>query len=260
MDQKSQKLQIVVITPTHNRVDYLPEAINSVRANVVAPIDCTYEHYICENGCTDGTKEYLDEAIKQEGAPVKYWSVPDKLLPGPARNTIIKHVPNDAFIFPLDDDDVVLQRSIYHWADLIERHPGQQWFVTDFLRMDQERRYLLKEDYYAWKFDSPVAMLGAIFRGETFIQGNVCYSKKLFDEVGAYHEKIRMAEDLDLYVRFLIAGHLPVVGSHISHLHRFHTGNISIGVDHKKHNEDLKSIYDRYAEQLQKLGVERPRD
>ncbi|WP_223285007.1 hypothetical protein [Hymenobacter qilianensis] len=67
-----------------------------------------------------------------------------------------------------------------------------------------------------------------------------------------------MAEDLDLYVRFLLAGHLPVVSPHINHLHRFHTSNVSIGVDGEKHGEDLQAIYAKYAPQLEALGVIEP--
>jgi GTP1/Obg family GTP-binding protein len=56
----------------------------------------------------------------------------------------------------------------------------------------------------------------------------------------------------------LLAGHLPVVCPHISHLHRFHTHNVSIGVDADKHRADLQVIYAKYADQLQQLGVGEP--
>ena len=58
-------------------------------------------------------------------------------------------------------------------------------------------------------------MLQAIFRAEHFLQGNVCCRHALIDEVGGYDEELQMAEDLDLYVRFLLAGHLPVVCPHL---------------------------------------------
>jgi GT2 family glycosyltransferase len=164
----------------------------------------------------------------------------------------------DTWIVPLDDDDIMLQRTLFHYADEIQRHPGRPWLVADFLRMDEERRYLPNEDYYAWQFESPRQMLQAIFRAENFIQGNVCYSRALFDQVGGYDAELAMAEDLDLYVRFLLAGHLPVVCPHISHLHRFHTKNVSIGVDADKHRADLQVIYAKYADQLQQLGVGEP--
>ncbi|MBC6989716.1 glycosyltransferase family 2 protein [Hymenobacter sp. BT491] len=247
-----------VITPTHNRRQFLPEAVASVRASITAPLDITFEQLICENGSTDDTATWLREAAKQDGAPVRYWSQKIKSLPGPARNTVIKHAPAEAWLVPLDDDDIMLQRNLFHYADLIQQSANTQWFVADFLRMDQERRYLPGEDYYAWRFDSPTDMLRAIFKAEHFIQGNVCYSHKLFEEVGGYDETLPMAEDLDLYVRFLLAGHQPVISPHISHLHRFHTSNISVGVDADKHGNDLREIYDRYAQELGKQGIERP--
>ncbi len=86
----------------------------------------------------------------------------------------------------------------------------------------------------------------------------MCYGRRLFDEVGGYDEQLPMAEDLDLYVRFLLAGHLPVVSPHISHLHRFHPRNVSSGVDADKHAQDLRAIYAKYAPRLQAAGVAAP--
>ncbi|PJJ60676.1 glycosyltransferase family 2 protein [Hymenobacter chitinivorans] len=248
-------MHFALITPSHNRRQYLPEAIASVQASVSAPLDFSREHLIYENGSTDGSREWLQQLQQPD---LRYWTTPEKVRAGLARNRLIEQAPAGAWLVPLDDDDILLQRCLYHYAALIEQHPEQPWFVADFLRMDQDRRYLPNEDYYAWRFDSPVAMLHAIFKAEHFIQGNVCYSRALFDQVGGYDAELAMAEDLDLYVRFLLAGHLPVLSPHISHLHRFHSSNVSIGVDAGKHNEDLRVIYDKYAAQLKALGVERP--
>jgi GT2 family glycosyltransferase len=245
-----------IITPSHNRRQYLPEAVASVRATVSAPLDFSFEHLIYENGSTDGSAEWLRN-LGSDGPPLRYWTHPERVLAGPARNRLVREAPTDTWIVPLDDDDILLQRTLFHYGSLVQQHPQRAWFVADFLRMDEERRYLPNEDYYTWKFETPTEMLQAIFKAEHFIQGNVCYSRALFDEVGGYDEKLEMAEDLDLYVRFLLAGHLPVLGPHVSHLHRFHTSNVSIGVDADKHNQDLRVIYDKYAGQLKKLGVEK---
>ena len=248
-------MHFTVITPTYNRRQFLPEAVASVRATVTAPLDIQYEHLILENASTDDTAHWLRTAA-QEGESLRVISQPTTLRPGSARNVLIRETPTNTWVVPLDDDDLLLQRCLYHYADLVRRHPGQAWFVADFLRVDADRRYLPNEDYYAWRFDSALAMLQAIFKAEHFIQGNVCYSRSLFEKVGGYDEEIAMAEDLDLYVRFLLAGHLPIISPHISHLHRFHTSNVSIGMDAAKHGADLRVIYDKYADKLKALGVE----
>ena len=251
-------MQFAIITPTHQRRELLPEAVASVRASIGAPLDFSFEHLIFDSGSHDGTADYLREAAAQPGPPLRHWHAPARLLAGPARNRLIVEAAPDAWVVPLDDDDFLLQRTLFHYGTQINAHPGRPWFVADFLRVDEHGRYLPGEDYYAWQFDSPTAMLQAIFRAEHFIQGNVCYQRAFFDEVGGYDTELKMAEDLDLYVRFLLAGQLPVLCPHISHLHRFHARNVSIGVDADKHNADLREIYAKYAAQLQALGVGAP--
>lgn len=245
-----------VITPTHNRAAYLPEALASVSASVLAGVEAQVEHLIYDVGSTDETAAVLREAARQDDRR-RTFQHPKKLLAGPARDFLIAHAHGD-WLVPLDDDDLLLQRCLFHYGLAIQQHPQARWLVADFLRVDEQRRYLPNEDYYAWRFDSPMAMLHAIFRGEHFIQGNVCYQRAFVQQVGGYDHELKMAEDLDLYVRFLLAGELPVVCPHYSHLHRFHQRNVSIGVDADKHRADLRTIYDKYAAQLRKLGVEAP--
>ncbi|GAB2865416.1 glycosyltransferase family 2 protein [Hymenobacter ruber] len=251
-------MNFAVITPTHQRRELLPEAVASVSASISAPLNFSFEHLIYDNGSRDGTAAYLREAAAQPGAPLRHWHSTGRQLAGAARNRLIAEAAPEAWIVPLDDDDILLQRTLHNYAAQIQAHPGRPWFVADFLRVDETGRYLPNEDYYAWQFESPTAMLQAIFRAEHFIQGNVCYRRALVDEVGGYDGELKMAEDLDLYVRFLLAGKLPVVCPHISHLHRFHTRNVSIGVDAETHNADLRVIYQKYAKQLKALGVAAP--
>jgi glycosyltransferase involved in cell wall biosynthesis len=251
-------MHFTVITPTHQRRELLPEAVASVRASISAPLDFSLEHLIYDSGSRDGTAAYLREAAAQPGPPLRHWHSPGRLLAGEGRNRLIAEAAPDAWIVPLDDDDILLQRTLHNYAAQIQAHPGRAWLVADFLRVDDTGRYLPNEDYYAWQFETPTAMLHAIFRAEHFIQGNVCYSRAFVDEVGGYDGELKMAEDLDLYVRFLLAGQLPVVCPHISHLHRFHARNVSIGVDAETHNADLRVIYQKYAKQLKALGVAEP--
>jgi glycosyltransferase involved in cell wall biosynthesis len=251
-------MHFAVITPTHQRRELLPEAVASVRATVSAPLDFSFEHLIYDNGSRDGTAAYLREAAAQPGPPLRHWHSAGRQLAGKARNSLIQEAPAEAWIVPLDDDDIMLQRTLHHYAAQIQAHGDRPWFVADFLRVDEHGRYLPSEDYYAWQFDTPTDMLRAIFRAEHFIQGNVCYSRAFVDQVGGYDGELAMAEDLDLYVRFLLAGQLPVLCPHISHLHRFHARNVSIGVDADKHNADLRVIYQKYPEQLRALGIEEP--
>jgi hypothetical protein len=227
------RLRFAVITPsTGERAEYLKEARDSVRLSMRVPLAFDVEHRV-----------HVQER---------------RVSPGAARNALIRESAPDAWLVPLDDDDLLFQRTLHHYAELILHHPDRCWFVADFVRMDEDRRYLPGQDYAAWTFSTPARMLTAIFRGEHFLQGNVCFHRDLFEEVGGYDASLGMAEDLDLYVRFLLAGYLPLRGAHVSHLHRVHPGNLSRCVTTGRHLVDLDQLYQRHASRLEALNVPPP--
>lgn len=245
-----------IITPTYNRADYLPDALASVRASVLAGGEAAWEHLVFDGASDDATPQILREAAAHDDR-LHVHTAPEQCAASQARNLLIEAAKGE-WIVPLDADDVLLQRCLFNYGALARRHPEARWFVADFLRVDAERRYLPGQDYYAWQFETPADMLRAIFGAEHFIQGNGCYSRQLWREVGGYDEGLEMAEDLDLYVRFLLAGAMPVVSSHLSHLHRFHGRNVSIGGDANRQRGDLATIYGKYADRLMELGVGAP--
>ncbi|RZK45498.1 MAG: glycosyltransferase, partial [Hymenobacter sp.] len=184
-----------VITPSHQRRALLPETVASVRATITAPLDFSYEHLIYQNGPDDGTAAWLADAARQPGPPLRYWLDAQNSRPGYARNQLIAQAPPEAWLTPLDDDDLLLQRSLYHYGAAIQANPDRSWLVADFLRVNETGQYIVGEDYYCWRFQSPTEMLQAIFKAEHFIQGNVCYRKSLFDQVGGYDTDMPTAED-----------------------------------------------------------------
>jgi len=242
-------MKLSIITPTRNRLPYLKENIASVRASVMAPADLEIEHVILDCGSNDGTADWL-RSSEAEGLHVILKDGP--IAPGQARNLAIRESSGD-LVMPLDDDDLLLQRAAYHFAEVLE-DPAHDWTVADFLKIDSEGRYLPGEDYYAWRFSSPDEMLTAIFDGRHFIQGNVCFRRSLFDRVNGYSE-MPTAEDLELYTRFVLEAGLPAYLPAVSHLHRLHDRNVSRDIGKDKYNEDLRMIYEMNRSSLTKKGI-----
>ena len=246
-------MQISIITPTHNRLQFLKEAVASVQRSTTHPLDLAVQHVVHDCGSIDGTRAWLQTG--EAAHLVKVFS-DRKKSPGLARNEAIAKAEGD-FLMPLDDDDVLLQRTAHHFVYALTQE-GQQydWAVSDFLRMDEEGRYMPGEDYYGWRFGSVREMLQAIFSASHFIQGNVCYRRSLFDGVGGYDADLSMAEDLDLYVRFLLDGQMPRYVPMISHLHRMHRSNLSKVVDKDHYNDDMTRLYGKYERELAQHSVE----
>lgn len=237
-------MKISIITPTYNRKHFLSDAIKSVLATQLQPLtDVAWEYIIYDDGSTDGTEKLFEFATDSR---IKYIRNGKNNGQSFAKNEAVKMATGD-YIFFLDSDDILLSRTLYNFASQAKKYPEAEWFTADFLRVDNSLRYVAGEDYFGWDFSTKQKMLEAIFNGEHFIQGNVFFKKQLFLEVGMFDSSMRMAEDLDLYIRFLKKAGLPKRGDFISHLHRNHTENISAGITSEKHKLDAERLRKKYS-------------
>lgn len=238
-------MKISVITATYNRKELLRETLESVQKTVLVPDeDISVEHIVWDDGSTDGTAEIFREAGDWKN--VFYFRQSENRGQSYAKNSAIERARGD-FIFMLDSDDIILQRTLYNFAKAAKERPDLSFFVADFLRVDANLRYLPGRDYYGWPFKNTEEILTAIFRGEHFLQNNVFFKKSLFQTVGGFDENLKIAEDLDLYIRFLLNGQRPLYNNFISHLYRCHSGNISAEINLSRHlSEDLPKLRKKY--------------
>jgi glycosyltransferase involved in cell wall biosynthesis len=244
-------LKLLILTPTRNRLGYLRENIESVRMSSFAPLEIELVQALHDCGSDDGTAAWLETL---RGDPRLHITLsPRALPPGQARNLAAASAPGD-FIMPLDDDDLLLQRTAHHFLHALSTS-NARWAVADFLTIDRDGRYLPGKDYYAWRFGSADEMLQAIFSGRHYIQGNVCFTRALFEQVGRYAEDMETAEDLELYTRFILEAGLPLYIPMISHLHRLHDLNLSRDVDKDRYNGDMAAIYERHRSKLEARGI-----
>lgn len=240
-------MKISIVTPTFNRKHFLPDTIKSVLASKLEPFtDIEWEYVVYDDGSVDGTKELFGP---NSSARVRYIRTDKNRGQGYAKNEAVKQAKGDYVLF-LDSDDILVSRALYNFVSFARRNPDAGWFVSDFLRVDSELKYIIGGDYYGWDFSGPKEMLEAIFSGNHFIQGNVFFKKQLFLDAGGFDPELRMAEDLDLYVRFLLKVGLPVRCNFISHLHRNHSDNISKGVTLEKHKIDAENLRRKYSKSV----------
>lgn len=245
-------MKISVITTTYNRAELLLKTCDCLHKSVLAPAnDLEFEHIIYDDGSTDATRTLINEA-----------SFPNTKLIAEAsnrgqsygRNQAIKMATGD-YIFTLDSDDIVLQRTIFNFYKAIKANPSSKWFIADFVRVDKDLSYMPGEDVYGWDFNSTTEIIKAVLAGEHFNQGNVLFTRELAGEVGGYDENLRMGEDIDLYLRFLLAGQMPVYMNFISHLHRIHSGNTSAAASVQTHKLQMLELKEKYKSQLTNLGI-----
>jgi len=249
-------ISISIVTKTYNRLPLLLECVQSVQRLVLAPYDqnIQLEHVIIDDCSTDETVGYFQSH-----------SYPNVRFIASSKHKGIAHAANTAidtcksdYIFEVDSDDIVPQRIITNFYQSIVDYPDTRWIIADFYRVNDQTQYQVGEDYYGWQYPDCESILKAIFVAEHFIQHNVIYRRDLWQRVGKYDQSLTMAEDLDLFIRFLLADVMPKYVSYISHFHRNHANNISKGVNLAEHKHDLIGLYRKYDAQLRKRLIYPP--
>src|SRR5688572_17955184 len=105
-------MRFSIVTPTHNRLEYLPEALSSVRTSVLAGVEADWEHLVFDGGSDDGSDALLRQAAAEDQR-LRVVTAPEKEPAGVGRNRLIEQAGGD-WIVPLDDDDLLLQRCLFN--------------------------------------------------------------------------------------------------------------------------------------------------
>lgn len=236
--------KIAVITPVFNGEKFIADCIQSVLLSHTNE-KFSVEHTVIDDGSTDNTWE----ALHKISAPnLKKLRMDHNIGSSASRNFAIKHTDAD-YIFCLDADDIIFQNSLGVLFETMHKYKAD-WVYGDFLRADENLRYLVGDDYYGHHFKNSSDILSSIFSGEHFFQQNCMYSKKFFDAAGSFDESMKVCEDLDLFIRFALKGYCPVYVPGPLYLHRFHQDNVSKATGRENnlevHREDVKKLHDKY--------------
>ena len=124
--------KISVITTTYNRKNFLKETLESVEMSILSPLDdVALEHIVYDDASTDGTDLLFKE---------KKWKYA-RYLRGEKRNGqsfgqnyAISRCSGD-YIFLIDSDDIMLQRTLYYFIKAARDNPAKLWFQSDFINL-----------------------------------------------------------------------------------------------------------------------------
>ena len=189
---------ISVYLPTKNRLSTLQRAM----ASVIGQTYTNFELIVVDDASTDGTWEYLrsiqNDKIKifrnevSKGAPF-------------CRNIAIKNAKG-RFVTGLDDDDEFLPKRL---EVLLDAYDERYAFVfSDYYIQKGNKRYVKK----IWK--KKHLFIGELYRNGNIVGNQVFSAKEKFLDAGLFDEKLKAAQDYDMWVRLIqkekIAYHLNV--------------------------------------------------
>lgn len=203
---------VSIIIPCYGQAQFLPEAIESARAQTHAHIEIV----VVDDGSPDDTA-----AVAQRYAGVRYVRQSNQGLAA-ARNTGIRESTSPYLVF-LDADDRLLPNAVEAGLACFMTHPDSAFVSGGFHFVDQEGRVFGEPVIPSITTDHAVEMLKRNYIG---MIATVMFRRDVLASIHAFNASLKVCEDLDLYLR--IIRHYPVrcYGSIVAEYRR-HTSNVS---------------------------------
>jgi len=187
------KPAVSVIISTHNRREFVREAIESVLKQDFAD----YEIIVVDDGSTDGTEEAL-----RASKDITYCYQENRGVSG-ARNQGLK-IARGKFISFLDSDDLWTPKKLAIQTEVMEKKPEISVTYTDEIWIRKGNRVNPKNKHRKYS--------GSIFEKCLPLciisPSSVMLRREIFDKVGAFDEGLPVCEDYDLWLR--IAARFPI--------------------------------------------------
>lgn len=238
---------VTVITPTYNRADKLPTAIESV-------LDQTFENFeyiIVDDASTDHTQSVVDSYNDDR---IRYLRHEENKRQAAARNTGIKAANGD-FVAFLDSDDAWNKKKLEIQANWIQQR-SPHW-VGVYCDGHTERTSRLKEVVTSW-FPYEIRRGGQeeLIESILTMQGNISAGTSLMvrtesaKEIGGFDESLPRHEDLDFTIRLLQQGKLGYIDEELFIVHE------SVDPSAKLLEESKEQYLSKFDDEIERLETE----
>lgn len=233
---------VSAIVVTHNRLDFLKKAVDSVLNQTYA----RQEVIVVDDGSTDGTREWMESYAPPHG--IKYIHVEGGLGGNHARNVGIRK-STGTYVALLDDDDEWLPEKTARQVQYLEDHPDVgvvtcgKTNIFNLTRRSVEPTDILPEGDLSQK----------IFTDLHFTTSRLMFRRDLLAEAGMFDESLKAWQDYELMIRLCQMTRVGVVHENLL-LYNILTGDpqritnrtaewkASVAAIHRKHAALLEAL------------------
>jgi glycosyltransferase involved in cell wall biosynthesis len=198
IDGETGRPLVSVIIPAYNVARYLPAAIDSALAQTYPRVEIV----VVDDGSTDATPDVIAGygsrivAVRQEN-----------LGPGAARNRAIAASHGDVLAL-LDSDDVWLPHRLDRMVTVLEQSADAELVTSDlYILQDEEfteRRLFAEHRKRLFPADPDLQVEEITCRN--FMPNSVVFRRDLVERHGGFEEDMRVAEDYELWTRYIVRG------------------------------------------------------
>lgn len=182
---------VTIITPTFNRADFLPSAIESVLGQTFRD----FELIIVDDGSTDSSCKVIQGYQQQDDRVVYIYQ--HNQGQSVARNRGLAEARGE-FICFLDSDNAWLPEKLDISLQAFRKHPEADVVYGDFIVIDAVGKELGVNRMRRFS-----GRITAQLLRDNFVSMNTTMTRtSCFRELGEFKENERMAEDYELWLRF----------------------------------------------------------
>lgn len=230
---------VSVVIPTHNRLEYLKEAIASIKDQICKD----WELIVIDDASSDGTWQYLSELNDDR---IRVFRQSKNSERSAARNRGLSEAKGQ-FIMFLDDDDRLRSDALIKLVKPLNKNPKLVAAVG------ARRRF--KEGVYGVRIEHPQIPIKRIIwpdllTGWVAVSGQNLYRTALLRKIGGYNTQLNRAEDRELWLRVGRLGQVILVPAITVEI-RTHSGQ-----QHSKPDEVITRHENIYQEFINSLPPE----
>ena len=190
--ERAPATTVSVIVPTYNRAHYLPECLDSLLAQTVAPL----EIIVIDDGSSDQTPQVLQSygsrirVIRKDNG-----GKPRAVNLGAAQ-------ASGHWLWVLDDDDVALPDAIEARLRALQGQPGDSFvYAPHWVGSDGPDGHIVRSHINQPLTPDPEAFYLDVMLACFFHLGTVLFRRDHFQSLGGLDPSLRAGEDYDFQIR-----------------------------------------------------------
>ncbi len=251
--------KISVCIPTYNRVNLLPQAIESVLAQTYQD----WELIICDDGSQDGTVEFM-AAYKDKR--IKYVRHPENI--GKSNNMRSGfNAATGTYFIKFDDDDRLTPKFLAKTVAILESNSEldfvgtDHWIINEEGIRDDKATQLNSQQWGRTNLKEGMVedLLSVVFVKQSFQVGATLFRREVLVEVDFMRPDWQSCEDNDLLVRLALAGKKAYYLPELLMEYRFHSeqGGIDRAIPYLRDKLRYLNSYQFESERLEQVREKR---
>ena len=247
--------KVSILMCVYNGEAHLREAVESILGQTFKD----FELVIVEDGSTDSTWKILTEYAAQDSRIVLIRNDKNLGLERSLNKGLAK--TRGEYFARQDADDISLQNRIELQVKFLDSH-------LDISALGTSVDFINEEGAFIWRHILPVdheSLKAKLLINNDMHHSTLMARRNILQNIGGYNEKIRYAEDYDLWWRFSCVGHLACLpdillqrrmdnSPRISNLNRYQQLSSSQSISYRAVQESFQRIFKEQSNAIDEIS------